>query len=522
MSDPRLALPPPPPDANPYGYWAAILRFSAYAAPPSGFKARLIVVLVLLGYIVLAASSQLALTVIDHRRRKRGFWLWRLAKRHEGHYIVGNLQWLEPILILMVCIVEFLHTASEWNVNIEQGSQRNANVLKVVPFTVVLVYLWILSWAALQSFILASGDHHATLRFLTPKLANTLFIGIGAVSTAVLVALDVVSSVLSHRSWRAYRILEESLLRKAATWTPDGQYASSYGETAQEWAEYVGRSLSAIDVVRALLIFFAVFPIFTFLVNLGAFGLLMAVRRQIKLTYGGFNRDLLKREEMDVTSFPSNFKTSAEAQGMSRTGQSNERQHSISIAVIGPSPRLGGAEDASENGGPASSVLSNPEVSATHSSNSYASHQAVRSLDSAGATHSHVSRRQEGLPSRARVRELAATEYGSAVGERARGLAQLQRAESDLLITACSMTAMSIGFAALCLWVAVALESIGTSTWFAKEASVLLATYMFAIVAAVTVTLRLHQLIVNLKSSQKRRPSVATLSGNDDSPAEKS
>ncbi|KAK4046194.1 hypothetical protein OIV83_006269 [Microbotryomycetes sp. JL201] len=411
MSDPRLNLPPPPPDTNPYAYWNTILRFSLYAPPPPGFK------------------------------------------------------WLEPILILMVCIVELLHVSNEWNITINEGSQRDADVLRIVPFTVVLMYLWIMSWAALQSFILASGDHNATLRFLTPKLANTLFIG----------ALDVVSAVLSHRAWFAYRRLEDYLAMQAATWTSEQQPITNFQQAARVWADYVAQSLSTIDVVRALIIFFAVFPIFTFLVNLGAFGLLMAVRRQIRLTYGGFNRDLLKRDEVDITSFPSRYKVSAN--GLSQTGISAEAPHSITIAITAASPVLGqGPLDAGDAGGTSSVVNSDAEASATQSHRSYASHQGGRSTGS--TSNSQPSRKQDGLPSRAR--------------------------------TACSMTAMSIGFAALCLWVAIALENIGTSTWFAREASVLLATYVFAIVASITVTLRLHQLYVNMRLGANRRPSVAT------------
>ncbi|KAK4047027.1 hypothetical protein OIO90_006348 [Microbotryomycetes sp. JL221] len=482
-SSDSVPLPEPPPGVNPFIYWYAVVDSFVHPPLPSGYR------------IVLAA--------IDHKRRNRGFWLWRLTKRHEGNYIVGNLQWLEPILIVMVCIVEILHVDGEWRASIEGNLVRDVNVLRVAPFTVVLVFLWITSWAALQSYILAAGDHHRAIRLLKPKVANALFVGIGTLSTIVLIVLDVVTSIDSRRAYDALQELLVYLGQTAALADAGATPIGAPERATQLWNHFLDDSTDNTNVIRALLIFFAIFPILTFLVDLGAFGLLFTVRRQIKSTYGRYNKNLLQGDEFEIVSCPSQFKASGDLESPRGSVSNGPHQASSIGLVITEASRI-------EESRSVTIPLGTGDPTSSHT-NSLMS-QIVPSVATTGAK---APQKQEGLPSRARVRQLAVTEQGNAVGERAKGLARLQKAEMDLLITACSMSAMSVSFVALCIWVAVSLDEILSLPPFASEASVVLATYVFVIIATVTVTLRLQHTRINMRHNAARRASVIALQNSN-------
>lgn len=59
------------------------------------------------------------------------------------------------------------------------------------------------------------------------------------------------------------------------------------------------------------------------------------------------------------------------------------------------------------------------------------------------------------IPTRAEIREMAVKQQGGVMGERARGLAQLHRAEQDLILTGWTVSILGISFAVLSMWVAI-------------------------------------------------------------------
>jgi hypothetical protein len=92
------------------------------------------------------------------------------------------------------------------------------------------------------------------------------------------------------------------------------------------------------------------------------------------------------------------------------------------------------------------------------------------------------------IPSRSKIRALAAQRSGGVQGERAKNLQRLQRVEADLITTGVAMLALSICLAVQGLWSITLLAHFSEASPATVEAAVLLATWIYAVINAVSVS----------------------------------
>lgn len=72
------------PGVNPYELYRERVQGVLYLKPTAGFKTRLIVLLVLLSWMLVASLGNLALLSLKAKRTGDKLWLFRLVRREEG------------------------------------------------------------------------------------------------------------------------------------------------------------------------------------------------------------------------------------------------------------------------------------------------------------------------------------------------------------------------------------------------------------------------------------------------------
>ncbi|ORY92682.1 hypothetical protein BCR35DRAFT_6005 [Leucosporidium creatinivorum] len=426
----RVPLPDVPPAAgNPFEYWLAVVQAVVYPPPLPGLKARIGVLFGLVGYVALAALTYLTLTIIDYRRREKSFWVYRLVKRPGGSYIVGNLALLEPVLTCLVTAILLAHLQDEFDTTFDGAAKDQTGVWRIAPWSVLFFQCWMVSFASLQAFVL-SADQGA-IRFFTPRIANTVFVVVGVAAAICLITFDALTAIRDLDMWAHFVDLSDELRTSAANWS-GGAADSVLAERATTlWSQYFEDLRAAVDYTYFLLIVFSITPFLTLVVNLASFGLLFAVRRQIKqnranLLSSGCGLPPSMEGDIEASCAPVSISL-APATSLPPTNTSSIKETDYYLT---------------------------PPVTSTLPPRS---HSPIPSLASEGG------RQDRRAPSRADLRAMAVDKHGGALGERARSLAQLHRAEVDLLLTGLTVGALSLSFGVLSAWVAANL--LNYSTW---------------------------------------------------------
>ncbi|GAA5956771.1 hypothetical protein JCM8115_003813 [Rhodotorula mucilaginosa] len=278
-----------PPGINPYAYFARYLEAVFNPRPSNGFKARLIVLFVLTGVGIVLSLAYLSVLIIDHKRRNKSIWLFRLVRRPAGRYMVGNANFLFAIASLVVCgcLVGYIHNF--WSVAILRANQDNAFFWRTLIWLPFGAHLWFGSWSSLQAGLLAS-QAASIPHLLPPIVANTLYIGGLLALAATALTLDIIVSFKWHHVWKLQRRLAiRSILlgglrpnetAAEAQFILSGALARIDTELGQVVALY--RGIGSVYSVASLVILLA---------SGGGLALLFALRRQIR-----FNTDRSRLE----------------------------------------------------------------------------------------------------------------------------------------------------------------------------------------------------------------------------------
>ncbi|BGP07884.1 hypothetical protein JCM10049v2_003729 [Rhodotorula toruloides] len=482
MSDAHCyTLPTPPAGANPYEYWIAATESvqRTRMSDKIGLDVRLSILCALLTFVFFAAVANLCITIIDSRRRGKALFLWRLVARTRGQYIVGNRQLLEPILTLITTPLFIAHVAVEWTGTLGSGGVESVGALRVTPWTLLFLQLWIVSWASLQGYIITSGEASRGLRWLSPRLANSIFLGVGLIMLAGLIVCDVLAARAAVNQDAAVDRLIDQLRNLAPSWS--GSIAPDVMGTLQAgWSRVMGYSSNVLTYARALMAIYAVSPFFTALVNAACIALLIVVRQQIKENYRTFGVDTthsalvrlpelhttpatLERQEELIVNFASPADTVSDATTI---------QPPVSLNVIPATPRL-------EN-------ESSPSTSK----------EGLTSLAGHSMSRSSTSRRTK--PSRSAVRRWAGEEASGVKAVRARNLQLLHRAELDLLITTLSSIAMAVSFSGLSLWIVIELPNFPKMHKAAIEITLTLGSWLYGLIVGLTLSAHFYIAYVNL------------------------
>lgn len=144
----------------------------------------------------------------------------------------------------------------------------------------MFVHGWISSWSNLQAAILSS-QRAAQAHILSPRLANSLYVGVLVVIIIVVAVLDVYSAWSWVHFWRQVLILRDILVAGQTTWEQTGSAAADLAAVDLQMIEVNDHldfftktqvAVSAIYVVASASIV---------AVNLAGLGLLMTLRKQI-------------------------------------------------------------------------------------------------------------------------------------------------------------------------------------------------------------------------------------------------
>ncbi|GAA5990432.1 hypothetical protein JCM10908_007369 [Rhodotorula pacifica] len=279
-----------PPGINPYTYVAHYVEAVFNPPPTPGFKARLIVLYCLTGYGIVLSLLYLTALLIDHRRRNKSIWLWKLVRRPNGRYLVGNAHFLFAITSLIVCgcLIGYIHNF--WSVVIWRQDQNNSFFWRTLICLPVAAHLWFSSWSSLQAGLLAS-QAASIPHLLPPIVANTVYVG-GMVALGIGgLTLDIIISIYWSSVWKlqrrlVIRCLLLATLRPTET-VQDAKYILSGGFSRidRALAEIVAmyRGIGALYVIASVVILAA---------NIVGLFLLFALRRQIRFNSDRFNPEI--------------------------------------------------------------------------------------------------------------------------------------------------------------------------------------------------------------------------------------
>ncbi|BGP00430.1 hypothetical protein NBRC10513v2_003681 [Rhodotorula toruloides] len=484
----RYTLPASPAGTNPYEYWIAVTESVQRSRPGDkiGLDVRLSILCALLAFVFLAAVANLCITVIDSRRRGKSLFLWRLVARTRGRYIVGNRQLLEPILTVITTPLLIAHVAVEWTGTLGSGDVESVGALRVTPWTLLFLQLWIVSWASLQGYIITNGEASRGLRWLSPRLANSIFLGVGLVMLAGLIVCDILAARAAVDLDAANDRLINQLRDLAPNWS--GTIAPDVMTTLQAgWSKVMGYASDVFTYARALMAIYAVSPFFTALVNAACIALLIVVRQQIKENYRTFGVDtthsaLVRLPELRTTPATPGRQEELVVDFASPIGTVSDAtttQPTVSLNVIPATPRLGTESLPSTSKGGATSSAGHSIVDLSRSS---------------------TSRRSK--PSRSAVRKLAGEEAGGIKAVRARNLQLLHRAELDLLITTLSSIAMAVSFSGLSLWIVIELPNFHKRRTVATEIALTLGSWLYGLIVGLTLSAHFYIAYVNLARKQ--------------------
>ncbi|KAI5477105.1 hypothetical protein MNV49_006833 [Pseudohyphozyma bogoriensis] len=442
-------LPAVPDGTNPYTFYSALFNSIYYKDLPPGLSSRLYGLIAVCAYVALAALTYLILTILECRQKGKKLWAWRLVARPEGRFIVGNQSLLEPLLGILSAAIYLSHIAVEIKVFFEMGDQSSLSAWRLVPWDFLFLQNWIVSWASLQSFILTNG-HQPGLRWITPRLMNGAFLGVGAIQAVGLVVFDVLAGTNGKHLWSTFLGVRDELAAKATSW--DGvalTYVPSFVQNA--WDTILSGSGAILHETLGLLVIFTFSGFVTAMVNVASLFLIIVVRRQINV------------------SLRNNFRTTITVPDFAPLSHSTEPDSDPARSVDGSAPVVINLLPATPVPPPHWTSVVEDDLPANPTSTGTTTHSRRSSLGGGGGLpvggngSGTKSKRSSRSISRAQVRHLAHGTEGIA-SEHAKQIMNLQRAEMDLMITGGSTGVFSLAITILSIYMAPDLQRSPTSS----------------------------------------------------------
>ena len=238
----------------------------------------------------------------------------------------------------------------------------------------------------------------------------------------------------------------------SASWTTNTVVPVDTAATAATlFASFINHFAFSHALIYRTLVLFVISALINTAANCGALGTLLIVRRQIKLGYAA---------------------SAAFRSRMSSLLPATEDIHSTARIELNTNIVVGAADSFSEkhfsftDPGGVSSPLETRQVRHTQPT----APSPIR------------------LPSRSKIRALAAQKAGGMQGERTKNLQRLQRVETDLITTGMAMGALSVCLAAQGLWSITLLPHFSTANPATIEAAVLSAIWIYAVINAVSLS----------------------------------
>ncbi|KAK4054019.1 hypothetical protein OIO90_003664 [Microbotryomycetes sp. JL221] len=300
MSDLGGGLPTVPPGTNPWTVYIATLESSLFKQPPPAFKSRLIALIAITALTAVLAAIYLIVLLKDawskrqDTGKRKGLWLFRLAQRANGSYIITNTRLTMAVLTLINVVVEFGYFQDVWSVSFAQGNQRQSASWRNLAFIPLFIHGWIVTWGSLQAFLLTTDHHHRQI--LSPRITNVLFVGVGMILFLACIGVAIANIIMQNRLLDNFDALTSQMRTFERSWQPSDNTFVQLAGLSGQFNKVIS---SAADTRRYNIIQLSVMslvPIIVLFICINSLRLALVIRQQIV-----FNIEQCRRPMCDTT-----------------------------------------------------------------------------------------------------------------------------------------------------------------------------------------------------------------------------
>ncbi|BGO95384.1 hypothetical protein NBRC10512_001851 [Rhodotorula toruloides] len=466
---------------NPFAFYRSVLRAHSIHLPddPAGFRARLIVLFIVVACLFLTSLLNFALHILSYRIKGRSIWLFRLVERDGSKRILSNHFALCGIGGAVMFAILFGDCLALWRTYVSPGNGDGIRHVAIWGFAVwppAYAVGWTLSWATFQAYgqvASASASLHPAgvdakgrgWRAGMPAwLENLLFVGGGIGAVATHSTLAGIASEASNDLWHTFDVFDGYLASQASSWDGSTLSATAGSQILKGFSEMEKAADHFYYTSANMCIGAAVLPLFLVLVNLVLASFVLTIRQNIRLQLVHF--PTLTASD----AVPTNVAVSPPADG-EKPNQRDPLPSPTSPTFLLPrsSPTL-----------PPSSVPFSPPTPILSPS----SPRMVLSISIDPQTNTSL-RTTRPLPTRSHVRAIAddpeLAVAGSSSHLYADRISALMKAEIELLVIGVSVIVGALALAVTCAWSVTVFRDWENMSWAKQEAVLTLPIWVLGI-----------------------------------------
>ncbi|GAA6042174.1 hypothetical protein JCM8097_004998 [Rhodosporidiobolus ruineniae] len=419
-----MSLSTVPPGTNPYAAYRQAIEGSLYSDAPGSFKIRLGVLFGLCALLIVLAIVNWVLLVLEAKQHKRGspYWLFRLADRQSGRFIVTNGKLVLSLFSVITASVFIGQLVDLWNVFIDHKSQSRSSIIRTFAVLPLLLQGWLMPFAALQASRLASDHNDGGL--LRAWAANFLFAGVGGIIFVGVVVSGVINAQAGQAVWNQASKVIGQLRSYEAGWMQGQNTLPTLLTLAPELQELQKRSNYNQRVQLISISFWTAIPVLVILVNLASLRLSRLIHKQVQFNIEQFIGPLGTETHLSHRSGGSN--TNLRPLQLSTTTAPKEKETHLGDSLL---------------------PIANPVSSSASAHPHRGSHGADslrQKLRDGRMSVSHLSRGD--------LMKLANRRASAPDRERIRHIQALQKAEKDLVVTSYVVLAAICGILGVCIY----------------------------------------------------------------------
>ncbi|GAA5939379.1 hypothetical protein JCM10213_008645 [Rhodosporidiobolus nylandii] len=474
-----ISLPDVPAGENPFAFWRWTVRGLLNPTATDGFGARLDVLFALMGYGIVVSFLYLGAMFLEYRRRNKRWWLWRLVTRPNGRYIVGNQHAIFALCTIVSCGILIGYAINARRVVLLLKYQQRAFFWRSFVWVPLIIHAWLSSWANLQAAILSS-QKATNQHLLSPRFANSFYIGGLVVLLVPVIILDAYSGFSWHRVWSKALVLKAAFISLAASspTMPQDQAAQAIAaplDALNDQLNYFGKTQRAVAALYAFTMVVLV------AVNLGGLGLLFTLRKQIK-----FNSRRLSGHIRSAT-LPG---------GPSSMGYT---------PPVAPTTPTSAYFPGSTGPDPLSPEPPHPLSPQTDDATAPHSAGLIRKVLFASQAKNADPEYRDDKMTVSQLKHAASdkTTAGAAQREQAKQLLALKKIEWDLYVFIAAIILLATCFFALAMWLCIAPASV-YSNWPAMETAFFLVPWLYLVGVCTSLSFLLFNAVRHLLSAKSR------------------
>ncbi|SGZ32481.1 BQ5605_C040g11879 [Microbotryum silenes-dioicae] len=191
-----------------------------YPAPPDGYKARLIVLLVCFGFILALTVTQLVLVETERRRNKQPYWLWRWVRIEGTPFLVTHQILITVYTALVAGIVNVVYIVFEWRMVFGHRSQRDRIARRSTIYFPMVLGGMLCSFSLLQAYVVVLSRKGRTWSKWTLRSCVVAYFLCIILFTSGIIVTAVIGNIGWGRLWSLYQTLRRDIDEFSPTWEP--------------------------------------------------------------------------------------------------------------------------------------------------------------------------------------------------------------------------------------------------------------------------------------------------------------